>query len=71
MNKGLGMLLTVIGALILILSVFTYKKKKKIIDADPIQVSIDQKQSTDWMPYAGSILFAGGIILLVTSRKSR
>lgn len=71
MNRGLGMLLAVIGAVILILSIFTYTKKKKIIDAGPIQVAVDQKQSTNWMPYAGGILFAGGIILLVTSRKSR
>ena len=71
MNRTLGILLTLIGVIILILSLFTYTKKKNIVDVGPIKVSVDQKQSTDWMPYTGGILFIGGVILLATSRKGR
>ena len=69
MNRTLGILLTLIGAVILILSIFTYTKKKNIVDVGPLKVSVDQKQSTGWMPYTGGILFIGGIILLAASRK--
>jgi hypothetical protein len=69
MNRQIGIVLTLIGAVMLVLSVFTYTKKEKIIDAGPLQISVNKKQSTDWLPYSGGILFIGGIILLATSRK--
>ncbi len=45
MSKNLGIILIVIGAIMLIWTGVTYTKKKKIIDAGPIQVSVDQKQT--------------------------
>ena len=69
MNRKLGAALTVIGAIMLIVSLVTYKKKEKVVDFGPLQVSAEKRQSLDWMMYPGGILFIGGIILLATSRK--
>jgi len=69
MNRKLGVALTVIGAVMLIVSLVTYKKKEKVVDFGPLQVSAEKRQSLDWMMYPGGILFIGGIILLATSRK--
>jgi hypothetical protein len=60
----------VIGAAMLIWTGFTYTKKEKIIDAGPIQVSADKQESVNWPPYLGGILLVGGIVVLVTAKKS-
>jgi hypothetical protein len=70
MNKNLGIILIVIGAIMLIWTGVSYTKKKKIIDAGPIQVSVDQKETIGWPPYLGTILLVGGIIIVVTGKKS-
>ena len=69
MNRNLGILLLIIGAAMLIWTGFSFTKKKKIIDAGPIQVSVDQKENVVWPSYAGAIIFAGGIVLLITGKK--
>ena len=70
MNRTIGMLMIVIGAAMLIWTGFTYTKKEKIIDAGPIQVSADKQESVNWPPYLGGILLVGGIVVLVTAKKS-
>ena len=70
MNRVIGMLMIAIGAAMLIWTGFTYTKKEKIIDAGPIQVSADKQESVNWPPYLGGILLVGGIVVLVTAKKS-
>lgn len=71
MNKTIGIILLVIGAVMIVWTGFTYTKKEKVIDAGPIQVSADKKKSVNWPPYVGGILAVGGIVLIATSKKSR
>jgi len=70
MNKTIGIVLLIAGAAMLIWTGFTYTKKEKVIDAGPIQVSADRQHTVNWPPYAGGILVIGGIILLVTSKRT-
>ena len=70
MNRNLGVTLIVIGAAMLIWTGFTYTKKEKIIDAGPIQVSVDKKKTINWPPYLGTILLVGGIVIVVTGKRS-
>lgn len=70
MNKTIGVILIVIGAAMLIWTGFTYTKKEKIIDAGPIQISADRQKTVNWPPYLGGILLVGGIIIVVTSKKT-
>jgi len=70
MNRTIGIILLVIGIAMLIWTGFTYTKKEKIVDAGPIQISADRQKTVNWPPYAGGILVIGGIILLVTSKKT-
>jgi hypothetical protein len=69
MNRNLGILLIVVGAIMLIWTGITYTKKKKIIDAGPIQVSVDQKETIGWPPYLGTILLIGGIVIVIVDKK--
>jgi uncharacterized membrane protein len=70
MNRRIGIILIVLGAAMLIWTGFTYTKKEKIIDAGPIQVSADKKESVNWPPYLGGLLVIGGIVVMATSKKS-
>jgi drug/metabolite transporter (DMT)-like permease len=69
MNRNIGIVLIVLGAVMLIWTGFTYTKKEKLIDAGPIQISADKKETVNWPPYLGAILLVGGIVVLATSKK--
>jgi uncharacterized membrane protein len=70
MNRTIGIVLIVIGAAMLIWTGFTYTKKEKLIDAGPLQVSVDKQKSVNWPPYLGGVLLIGGIVIVVTAKKS-
>ena len=69
-NRTIGIVLLIAGIAMLIWGGFTYTKKEKVVDAGPIQISADRQHTVNWPPYAGGILVLGGIILLVTSKKT-
>ncbi|WP_432713027.1 hypothetical protein [Pedobacter sp.] len=69
MNKSIGLILIVIGAILLIWTGFTYTKKEKIVDAGPIQISADREKSVNWSPYAGGILLVAGVVIVVASKN--
>lgn len=69
MNRTIGIIMIVIGAAMLIWTGFTYTKKEKVVDAGPLQVSVDKKKSINWPPYAGGILVLGGVIIVATAKK--
>jgi uncharacterized membrane protein len=70
MNRIAGIIMIALGIVMLIWTGFTYTKKEKVIDAGPIQVSADKEHSVNWSPYAGGLLVVGGIIALVTAKRS-
>jgi len=70
MNRSIGLILIVIGAILLIWTGFTYTKKEKIIDAGPIQISADKQKTVNWPPYAGGIVLLAGVVILVSAKKS-
>jgi hypothetical protein len=69
MQKTIGILLLVLGAVMLIWTGFSYTKREIVVDAGPIQISADKEKSVNWPPYAGGILALGGIVLLATNKK--
>lgn len=69
MNRLIGIVLIVLGAIMIIWTGFTYTKKEKVIDAGPIQISADRQKNVNWPPYLGGILLVGGIVIVVTSKK--
>ena len=70
MQKTIGLLLIVIGAIMLIWDGFSYTRREKIVDAGPIHISADRKESLNWPPYAGGILVVAGAIVVVMAKKS-
>lgn len=69
-TKLIGIILIVLGIVMIVWTGFTYTKKEKVIDAGPIQISADREKTVNWPPYLGGILLIGGIVIVVTSKKS-
>jgi hypothetical protein len=70
MQKTIGLVLIVIGAVMLIWTGFSYTRREKVVDAGPIHISADREHTVNWSPYAGGVLLVGGIIILATARKT-
>lgn len=71
MNKTIALVMIVLGILMLVWTGFTYTKKEKVVDAGPIQISADKEKSVNWPPYVGGIILIAGVVILVTSKKSK
>jgi uncharacterized membrane protein len=70
MQRTIGLVLIVIGAVMLIWTGFSYTRREKVVDAGPIHISADREHTVNWSPYAGGVLLVGGIIILATARKT-
>jgi uncharacterized membrane protein len=70
MNRTIGVVLIIIGAIMIIRTSFTYTKKEKIVDAGPIQISADRQKTVNWPPYLGGILLVGGIVIIAIGKKA-
>jgi uncharacterized membrane protein len=68
MNRTIGVILIVVGSVMLIWTGFSYTKKEKVVDAGPIQISADKKESVNWPPYLGGILLVGGIVIVASAK---
>jgi uncharacterized membrane protein len=70
MNRNIGIALIIIGAIMVIWTSFTYTKKEKVVDAGPLQISVNKQKSVNWPPYLGGLLIVGGIVIVATAKKS-
>lgn len=65
----LGIILVVIGIIALGYGGFSYTKREKVVDAGPLQVSADKKQTVPLPPILGGVCLVGGIILVVAGNR--
>ena len=68
MQKGIGVLLLVVGVVMLIWSGFSYTRREKVIDAGPVHISADRQNTVTWPPYAGGVLVVAGLVVLIAGR---
>ncbi len=69
--KVFSIILIVAGIVMLFMNSFSFTTQEKVIDAGPIQVSADKENKVVWPTYAGGIVLAAGIILLVVEQKKK
>ena len=67
---ALGIVLIVVGALALAYQGFTYTTEKKAIDIGSIQVEKKEHHAVFVPPVLGAIALVGGVIILVTGRRT-
>lgn len=63
--KALGVVLVVVGLLALVYGGVSWTRKDTVVDAGPIEITADKKESVMFPPLAGVALLIGGVVLLV------
>lgn len=67
--KIAAILLIVLGIVGLAYGGLTVVYPDKVVDAGPLQISVDKKKSLPIPPILGVVALAGGVVLLVMDRK--
>jgi hypothetical protein len=68
--KNFAIVLIVIGIVMMVITGFSYVTQETIIDAGPLQVTADKKESINWPPYIGGFALIAGVILLAVGKKN-
>jgi drug/metabolite transporter (DMT)-like permease len=68
--KPLGVILIVLGVFALVYQGFTYTTQKKVLDVGPIQATKQEHHSVPLPPILGALALIGGVVILVSDRKS-
>lgn len=61
----LGLALILAGCLALAYREIRYTRREKVLDAGPLQASMDVRDSLDIPPVVGGLVVAGGVVLVV------
>jgi hypothetical protein len=69
--KAIGLILIVVGVLSLMYQGFTYTTHKRVLDVGPIQATKEEHHSVSLPPILGALALIGGVIVLVSDRRSR
>ncbi len=69
--KTLGIVLVIIGIVMIVFRTINFTTEKKVADVGPIEINKKEEKSVNWPLYAGIIVTAAGVIVLVSSGKSK
>ena len=65
----LAVALIVAGIGVLAFQGFTYTSREKVLDIGPLHASVEREREFPVAPIAGVAAVAGGIVLLIVSKK--
>lgn len=63
--RALGAGLLVVGVIALVYGGVSWTRKDKVIDAGPLEVTADKRESVALPPLLGLALVAGGLVLVI------
>jgi uncharacterized membrane protein YidH (DUF202 family) len=63
--KILGIVLVVVGLIALLYGGISWTRRDKVLDAGPIEVTTEKRESIPISPIAGGLMIVGGIALLL------
>ena len=69
-KKPFAIVLIIIGVIMIIYTGFNYVTTEKVVDLGPIKINAEKNHPVQWSPIVGVILLVGGIVVMVTSKKS-
>ena len=67
--KILGLILIVAGILMMVFRGFYFTKKEKVLDLGPVEINKKEKEAVNWPVYAGALVTAAGVIIIVAGKK--
>lgn len=69
-SRTVGMVIVIIGIIMIAYTGFNYVTSEKVVDLGPIQINKKENHPVQWSPIVGIVLLVGGILILVTGKKS-
>ena len=63
--KVLGGILVVLGIIAILYGGISWTRKDTVVDAGPIQITADKKESIPISPIAGGLMLVAGVALLL------
>jgi len=69
--KGLAIVLIVIGIVMMVFRSINFTEEKKVVDVGPLEVNKKENHTVNWPLYAGAVVTVAGIVVLVTTNKSK
>ena len=66
----MGFVFIVLGLLMIAYTGFSYVTTKKVVDLGPIQIDKKENHPVQWSPIVGIALLVGGIIVVVSGKKT-
>ena len=67
--KTLGLLLVIVGVVVLVNKGISYTKTMKLIDAGPLQASVQRTKHVYLGPLVGVCAVVGGVLLILLGRR--
>ena len=67
----IGIVLIVAGALALVYQGITYDRDRTVLEVGPISATAETQETIPIPPILGGLAIAGGVVLLVMSRRKR
>ncbi len=69
--KGLGIVLIIVGIVMMVFRSINFTQEKKVADVGPIEINKQEEKTVNWPLYAGIVVTAAGVIILVSASKNK
>jgi uncharacterized membrane protein YidH (DUF202 family) len=69
-KRTTGFILIIIGIIMIVYTGFNYVTTEKVVDLGPIKINSEKNHPVQWSPIIGVVLLVGGILVMVTGKKS-
>jgi len=66
-----GLVLVVLGVALLLTGGFSYKKDEKILDAGPLQATMEHNKRVSVPPIVGGVVLVAGVALLFVGARQK
>jgi len=69
LRQLIGIVLVIVGLISLIWGGISWTRQTAVVDVGPFEARAEERETLPLPPIIGGIAFAGGVLLLVTSRR--
>lgn len=69
--KTFGFVLIVVGIAMLLFRGFSFTQEKEVVDLGPVEINKKEKKNVNWPLYAGGIVAAVGVFMVLGSKKGK
>ena len=67
--KTIGLILIIIGIRVVVIRGCNVPVKENIVNVGPVEINKTENKWIGWPTYAGAIITAAGMVLVITGRK--